>query len=886
MKRVDVQPKLVMKLCKLIVSLLMEQKITLDTDFSEDIIRYLISAVQSHPKNEHAEALRALGYVLYELPPKLPTELYELVVNVLLPLASINQQNVVIRRLSLTCLSNFCCRSGKNLKQYDDQIFNVFYRNFSEYYKTIFTDSKVQNLMIASLRGLASIILEYKNLTPSQTSTLISKMKKLAFYGFLVDSPPQLKESPSDSAFDSDPSDTTKSSNRMEIMIRVRALHVIASLAKGEKKTILSEWQNLIPSYGALDPHPDRYTLATSLLYDSSSKCRSAASMSISCLLENSAKFFVHAEDKSYSSPFMSYSQNLSSMLKELHTTLLTALEREQCIQTKSNIIKAISALVATTPYSKLSIRMLSPIVQIMSDLVQYQGDRSLQSSAIECSTAIFGIQTLQELEEILTADSKLIHSLSKVLGENKSPSFMRIESAASLANVARNYHQFISNDWTFYHKHIVAALNQDEPTLRNSVMFFLRLYTAHDDIPLNQWRDVIKMLEDTTKDSFQSVRACSYFVYINIKPNIYESLNLEERNLVLTHIDSGVNDKQASVRAAAFRALGTLVSCPILYNDPEFVHLWIQQLGKIFRKPMEYLNVKIRACWVLANLGDVVGLTTWYHNRSDVTTDLSIHTLNACNQVDKIRCNAVRGLGNIAQWTTKNMFAEKLYYSNFYHSSKKAETDAIITFEDAMITELLAGSKHKKKVKWNACYALGSLMNNPNFKGNITPIVHVLCDSVLHDENFKVRTQSSYALLLQNREYEPDQFITILKTLLLCHDESTSASYKELKYLDKLKSQIRETLCHMLVKEQFLHLETTTQILKENYATVIKVLEDLINKDDIKPTPDFLSICNYIINLLRGLEMEVTSCISYQLLQMYVQQETGIQLNEPNKLM
>jgi len=879
--------RLVSKMCKLIVTLIMQQKINFEPEDSDAVIRFLISSMEENPKNEHMEALRALGYVLYELPPKVPTDLYGRVVKVTLPMASTKEQNALVRRLALTCLSNFCCRSGKNLKQFHEEVFDVFFENFSEYYKTIFVSCKSQNLMVASLRGLASVILEYKTVRPNITSVLIPKMKKLAFYGYLVDSPPPATKTDDSSRSggtagemamsDSDTSESVKGVNRTEAMIRIRALHVIASMAKGDKRTILAEWQHLIPSHGALDARPERYTLATSALYDPSSKCRSAAAMCISCLLENSSKFFVHAEDKTYSSPFMSYSQSLSSMLRELHTTLLTALARESCVQTKASIIKAISALVANTPYAKLStMHMLSAIVHTIRKLVMMHSDRTLQSAAVECTTSIFGGQSpLKEVEEILAEDSKLIRSLATVLGDNRTSSFMRIETATALSNVARNYHKFIAQDWnSSYYRHVLSALRHEDPTLRNSVMFFLRLYTAHDDISAAQWIDIIKILHDTTKDSFQSVRACSFFVYINMKPTIYDSLSEEQRKFVLRHIDDGVNDKQASVRAAAFRALGTLVSCPVLYNNPDFVHLWIEQLGKILSKPTEYLNVKIRACWVLANLGDVVGLTNWHHHRGDITTDLSVHTLNACNQVDKIRCNAVRGLGNIAQWTTRNMFAANLYYSEYYHAAKKSGNDAVFTFEEAMITELLAGSKHKKKVKWNACYALGSLMNNPNFHQDVRPIVDVLCRSVLHDENFKVRTQSSYALLLQNREYEPQYYVTILTTLLICHDASTSTSYKELKYLDKLKTQIRETLAHMFAKRDLLELETTTQVLLKHHATVIKVLEDLINKDNVQATPQFLSICRYIIDLFQNVEMEVNACISYQLLEVYVQHD------------
>ena len=72
-----------------------------------------------------------------------------------------------------------------------------------------------------------------------------------------------------------------------------------------------------------------KQTLSTVILYDPSSKVRSAAIQTLSSMLENSDLYLAQASDLKTKTAFTSFSQTLAAMIKELHTTLLASIQKE-----------------------------------------------------------------------------------------------------------------------------------------------------------------------------------------------------------------------------------------------------------------------------------------------------------------------------------------------------------------------------------------------------------------------------------------------------------------------------------------------------------------------------------------------------------------------------
>lgn len=247
---------------------------------------------------------------------------------------------------------------------------------------------------------------------------------------------------------------------------------------------------------------------------------------------------------------------------------------------------------------------------------------------------------------------------------------------------------------------------------------------------------------------------------------------------------------------ATGCRALGHVVRFASLRSDPAFVADVALTLSTALvdkcvliasvwsLADCSNLSVRIRACWALGNLCDALVVTRESHlvpaapdttgatgpsegSTCDISREVLVQlvqcALTAARDVDKVRCNAVRALGNFTRFVPPSIVAHET-----------------ALFEQ-VVSVLVNSLKHSKlnnprrtvsvKVRWNAAYALGNLFSNPDLALHRFPwtatALAALNAVMGSTENYKVRINATRALAVpRTRQDYSTQFFPTLLTL------------------------------------------------------------------------------------------------------------------------
>lgn len=296
-------------------------------------------------------------------------------------------------------------------------------------------------------------------------------------------------------------------------------------------------------------------------------------------------------------------------------------------------------------------------------------------------------------------------------------------------------------------------------------------------------------------------VRAALCSCLTAIGPHGFGSLQHHEQVHCLTALLGASSDASAVVRAGALRALGVFVLFPDLRADTAFVldvaHALIVAMND------DQLSVRVRAAWSIANVCDTLvttadtpvdqafghtaiappidamtfadddgggdmseqalafGADSGGDEQQSLLADLPLQTLvdlaktalKASTDHERVRPNAMRALGHFARFAPLSV----LLLNNEQLVSAGLRGPLIAAIIEALAARLGAGSA---KVRWNASYALGSLLRNaalrrqmltepaladaPWFAPRLFGALETACRT---SPNFKVRINSALAI-------------------------------------------------------------------------------------------------------------------------------------------
>lgn len=271
----------------------------------------------------------------------------------------------------------------------------------------------------------------------------------------------------------------------------------------------------------------------------------------------------------------------------------------------------------------------------------------------------------------------------------------------------------------------------------------------------------------------------------------MFDTTQVYEQRFLVCALNGAVQSPDAGIRGAAIRALGVYVMFPTLREDSHFVEGTIEAI--VMAMPDSNMDVRVKSSWALANVTNAMLLqqTAGPTEANDTVGDAQLkqlfETALACRYNDKVRCNAVRALGNLLRLIRGSHLAH-----TYWQDLCKA---AIVQLRDSV-----AGSGNMK-VKWNACYALGNCMHNAvffeapfviasNWRALVMP---TLCKLIVDYPNFKVRINAAAALAVPaQRSCLGEHYAAIWPALLAALEQSDQiADYNEYQHRDNLVDQV-----------------------------------------------------------------------------------------------
>ncbi|XP_022225337.2 HEAT repeat-containing protein 6 [Drosophila obscura] len=275
-----------------------------------------------------------------------------------------------------------------------------------------------------------------------------------------------------------------------------------------------------------------------------------------------------------------------------------------------------------------------------------------------------------------------------------------------------------------------------------------------------------------------------------------FEDLPTGQRRSLVAFLSGCSSDdaEDALVRAAALRALAVFAHHPSLKANLVFVENVAELTLRLTSDSQ--VAVRIKAAWALGNISDALltGVSGNSERVYDALLDRLIQTATkCCGDHDKVRANAVRALGNLLQLQLLEVQRQDVA------QEKTLAQAAIIKLLDCMRT---AGGA---KVKWNACYAIGSLVKHRAFFSGSAGLGDLLfpslCQLIVQHANFKVRINATAVLLqVEQRTDFDSHFALVWRSLLEALERSNALdSFEEYNHRDGLQQQLCLAIVHLL---------------------------------------------------------------------------------------
>lgn len=266
----------------------------------------------------------------------------------------------------------------------------------------------------------------------------------------------------------------------------------------------------------------------------------------------------------------------------------------------------------------------------------------------------------------------------------------------------------------------------------------------------------------------------------------------------------SGVSSdstEEILVRAAAVRALAVFALYPSLLGDLVFIENTAELTLDLIKS--SNLIVRIKSFWSLGNISDALieRETKVSQTKSEnISDDLLFRLISAsniaCNDNDKVRCNAVRTLGNLLRLITD---------AHFHDNNKKLNWLKIFELAICKLTDCIRSSGNAK-VKWNTCYAISNLMRNRaifqitdlNWQETLYSALNYV---IVHHSNFKVRINAAIAITnITDRSHfgvHYERFwISVLEAIEQSHNLE---NFHEYNHRDNLQDQLCLALSHII---------------------------------------------------------------------------------------
>uniref|UniRef100_A0A1A9VP31 HEAT repeat-containing protein 6 n=1 Tax=Glossina austeni TaxID=7395 RepID=A0A1A9VP31_GLOAU len=298
------------------------------------------------------------------------------------------------------------------------------------------------------------------------------------------------------------------------------------------------------------------------------------------------------------------------------------------------------------------------------------------------------------------------------------------------------------------------------------------------------------------------AIKVCLCDVLSNIGIVMFERLPHATQINLLTFLSGLSSDptEDTIVRVASVRALAAYVLFPFLRNDLIFVENTANLTLNLVTD--SNLLVRIKAFWSLGNISDALiakdaeRALPEEQISNELLYRLINESVNACSDNDKVRCNAVRTLGNLLRLLNEYHFIATNSHLNWH----RLFAEAVAKLSDCI------RSSSNAKVKWNSCYAVSNLVRNADvfsvteLKWQAT-LYSALCHVIVHHPNFKVRINATNAITSIKDRSHFGRYLEIFWIALLTAIEKSHNldNYQEYNHRDSLQEQLCLAVAHIV---------------------------------------------------------------------------------------
>ncbi|XP_047029951.1 HEAT repeat-containing protein 6 [Helicoverpa zea] len=278
-----------------------------------------------------------------------------------------------------------------------------------------------------------------------------------------------------------------------------------------------------------------------------------------------------------------------------------------------------------------------------------------------------------------------------------------------------------------------------------------------------------------------------------NIGERSFKELPRRVQVLCCTLLIGSCSDEEATVRAAAVRALAMLVMYRTLREDICFVSDCGENILRALAEPI--LVVRIKAAWALGNLCDALVLNLEEPECDDIDDALLVRLLEVSIECaadnDKVKMSATRGLGNLLRLIKNETLTRNTQMKSLCETAIRKLLDC-------------ACKVNNMKVRWNACYAMGNAMKNEElftgFSGWQNLVFSSLCTLAKECKNLKVRINAASALRAPSaRAHYGEHYALVWRGVLAAMENVADVDdFNEYKHKDNLTEQLCLTLAHL----------------------------------------------------------------------------------------
>lgn len=318
-------------------------------------------------------------------------------------------------------------------------------------------------------------------------------------------------------------------------------------------------------------------------------------------------------------------------------------------------------------------------------------------------------------------------------------------------------------------------------------------------------WADVLPDLSEHIQKPNLVIRSLGCDAISNVGAHIYEKLPQNKQMFIISLLHGCCYDEDSLVRSSACRTLAVFALYPSLKEDLCFIENTSEMVVSLFGDPN--VLTRIKCTW---SLGNILEALVEIHNDASneklnrVSDEYIEKFFRACILVaqdqEKMRYNIMRCLGNLVRLLTPNHLTQSKWQVLAMNGVKEVVDNAL--------------NYKAVKVKWNACYSMGTMMRNEGIFNLQNPhsfqwqslIFTALCELVVKNSNFKVRTAAAVALAVpEKRSYYETNFGSVWKALILGMEQAANLQdFNEYKHRDKLLDQLCMSISHLiLVSEQ-----------------------------------------------------------------------------------